>query len=92
MKTLSWNCRGLGNPRAVRALSRLIRLENPQVVFLMETRLKISEIVNLKYKWGFSCGLAVDCSGFGRERSGGLALFWKDHLDISIKSYSLNHI
>jgi hypothetical protein len=58
----------------------------------METRLKISEIVNLKYKWGFSCGLAVDCSGFGRERSGGLALFWKDHLDISIKSYSLNHI
>ncbi|MCI10306.1 hypothetical protein A2U01_0031399, partial [Trifolium medium] len=78
--------------KAVRALSRLIRLENPQVVFLMETRLKVPEVDRLKLKLGSSCGLAVDCRGVGRERVGGLALFWKDHMDITIKSFSLNHI
>jgi hypothetical protein len=58
----------------------------------METRLKVTKFDRLKYKWGFSSGLAVDCIGFGRERAGGLTLFWKDHLDITIKYYSLNHI
>ncbi|KAK2424153.1 hypothetical protein QL285_034543 [Trifolium repens] len=58
----------------------------------METRCKGFEIDKLKFKLGFSCGIVVDCRGLGRERAGGLALFWKDQLDISIKSYSLNHI
>jgi hypothetical protein len=58
----------------------------------METRLKVFEVDALKSKLGFSNGLVVDCSGNGRERAGGLALFWSEHLDITIKSYSLNHI
>lgn len=91
MKTLSWNCRGLGNTSAVRALSRLIRIENPSLVFLMETHLKANEMDRLRIKCGFSCGLAVDCAGQGRERSG-LALFWSDSLDVDVQSYSLNHI
>jgi exonuclease III len=74
MKIFSWNCRGLGNPQAVRALSRLIRTENPHVVFLMETKLKSSELDVNRIKWGFKNCLAVDCRGSGRDRTGGLAL------------------
>ncbi|PNX62262.1 hypothetical protein L195_g061067, partial [Trifolium pratense] len=92
MKILSWNCRGLGSPRAVRALSRLTRVENPQIVFLMETRLKATEFENIRSKLGFKNCLSVDCSGFGRERAGGLALMWMEHLSVNISSYSINHI
>jgi exonuclease III len=92
MKILSWNCRGLGSPQAVRALLRLTRIENPQIVFLMETRLKANEVESVRNKLGFKYCLSVDCRGAGRERAGGLTLMWMEHLNISIKSYSLNHI
>uniref|UniRef100_A0A803KXJ5 Endonuclease/exonuclease/phosphatase domain-containing protein n=1 Tax=Chenopodium quinoa TaxID=63459 RepID=A0A803KXJ5_CHEQI len=36
--------------------------------------------------------IAVDYEGYGRKRSGGLVLMWKDGVDVEIKSYSLNHI
>ena len=38
MSLLSWNCRGLGNPQTVNALKKVIRLEDPNLVFLMETK------------------------------------------------------
>lgn len=82
----------MGSPRAVRALSRLIIKEKPHIVFLMETRLKSSEMVPLRHKWGFNCGLSVDCRGIGRERAGGVSLLWRDNMDITIMSYSANHI
>jgi exonuclease III len=92
MKILSWNCRGLGNPRAVRALLRLIKLENPQLVFLMETRLKSEEMENIRLRCSFNSCLAVSCKGFGKERAGGLACLWRDDWDVVISSFSLNHI
>jgi hypothetical protein len=92
MKILSWNCRGLGSPQAVRALLRLTRIENPQIVFLMETRLKVNEVEGVRSKLGFKNCLTVDCRGVGRERAGGLSLMWMEHVNISIISYSLNHI
>ncbi|CAJ2638124.1 unnamed protein product [Trifolium pratense] len=92
MKIISWNCRGLGNPSAVRALLRLIRNENPQVVFLMETRLKEDEMEKIKRRCGFSFGISVDCMGSGRERAGGISLLWSDQVSLSVISYSINHI
>lgn len=92
MKILSWNCRGLGNPRAVRALLRLKNLENPQVLFLMETKLYEEEIQSLQFRCGFSSGLAVSCRRQGRERAGGIDIWWDDIMEFTINSYSLNHI
>ena len=92
MKILSWNCRGLGSPPAVRALLRLIRLENPICVFLMETRLKSFEMEVIKQRCGFNSCLVVDCRGAGKERAGGLALLWRDPMKLTVSSYSLNHI
>uniref|UniRef100_A0A2N9IJ19 Endonuclease/exonuclease/phosphatase domain-containing protein n=1 Tax=Fagus sylvatica TaxID=28930 RepID=A0A2N9IJ19_FAGSY len=37
MNCLAWNCRGLGNPRTVQELARLVRAQDPNVVFLIET-------------------------------------------------------
>ncbi|GAU21788.1 hypothetical protein TSUD_329120, partial [Trifolium subterraneum] len=76
----------------VRALLRLNRVENPQIVFLMETRLKATEFEIIRSKLGFKNCLVVDCNGFGRERVGGLALIWMEQLSVNISSYSLNHI
>lgn len=40
MKTLCWNFRGLGAPQSVRACRKLIKSRHPNLVFLMETKLK----------------------------------------------------
>uniref|UniRef100_A0A803N3V6 Endonuclease/exonuclease/phosphatase domain-containing protein n=2 Tax=Chenopodium quinoa TaxID=63459 RepID=A0A803N3V6_CHEQI len=40
----------------------------------------------------FNNMVPVCCDGVGRKRSGGVALLWKDTLDVEIKSFSLNHI
>lgn len=37
MKIISWNCRGLGNARAVRALGDLVKSHKPNILFLLET-------------------------------------------------------
>ena len=37
MNCLAWNCRGLGNPRTVQEIARLVHAQDPSVVFLIET-------------------------------------------------------
>ncbi|XP_057415008.1 uncharacterized protein LOC130709893 [Lotus japonicus] len=92
MKTISWNCRWLGNLNAVRTLQRLTTTEDPEIVFLMETRRKASEIRRTGTNMGYRNILAVDCRGEGKARGGGLAMFWKEDTNLEIISYSLNHI
>lgn len=71
MNVLSWNCRGHGNPRTVRALNDLIRDRRPEVLFLIETISEKRRIEELRIKLGFSNCFSVDRIG----RSGGLAVF-----------------
>lgn len=84
----SWNCRGLGNPRAVRALKELIKRERPKILFLMETKRNKSEWDQLKVKLKCKKCFVVDCGGC----SGGLAMLWENSIDLTIKSYSSHHI
>lgn len=67
-------------------------MENTQVVFLMETRLHDSEMHKIKVRCGFSSYFSVACNGSDRHRAGGLALLWHDQVNITVKSFSLNHI
>ncbi|KAI5426912.1 hypothetical protein KIW84_032373 [Lathyrus oleraceus] len=69
MKILSWNCRGYGSPRAVRALVRFIQNEKPMMVFLMETKLNANEVLRIKRKLNFNYDLVVD---FGLVYSSGV--------------------
>lgn len=86
MRCLSWNCRGLGNPSAVRALKKLLKAQCPDIVFLMETRLKIDD---KKAKSTLLCGplsncFMIDCNYVNGHRSGGLALIWNDYVNLAI--------
>jgi len=51
MRILAWNCRGLGNPRAVRALRGLVREEDPDILFLSETKRKATEMEKSEEVW-----------------------------------------
>lgn len=34
----------------------------------------------------------MDCIGEGRQRRGGLAMFWDESIDLKLQSFSLNHM
>lgn len=38
MRLISWNCRGLGQPSAARALREIVKTVDPVGMFLMETK------------------------------------------------------
>ncbi|GMI80381.1 hypothetical protein HRI_001707400 [Hibiscus trionum] len=88
MKLLSWNVRGLGKPRARKRLQASLRDVNPSVIFLIETKLQASEMLNVRRRWGFQCGVEVSSRG----RSGGLCLSWKMDSDVTLRSFSDRHI
>ena len=82
MNPIAWNCRGLGNPRAIRALKELIQMKDPKLIFFMETKVKESRMMKLKYSLGFKNCVAVDCTG----KSGGLAMLWTDDVLVELQS------
>ncbi|KAF5465302.1 hypothetical protein F2P56_015322 [Juglans regia] len=88
MICISWNCRGLGNPRTVNILNLLIKDKSPNMLFFMETKCSKNRIEELSKILHFDSCMAVDSRG----SSGGLALMWKRTLDISIYNYSRWHI
>lgn len=92
MMGLAWNCRGLGSPRAENALQGIVRIEKPHFVFLSETKLKGREWETIKRKLNFENFLGVDCLGEGRQWRGGLAMFWRDEIDLSLTSQSQHHM
>ena len=83
MNILTLNCRGLGLDSAVGELRDLCRSYNPVVVFLCETKKKSGAMEKLKWSLGFQNGVAVDCRG----KSGGLALWWRDGVDVSVRPW-----
>lgn len=88
MNSLGWNCRGLGNPRSVRALHDLVRYWDPKIVFLSETKVRKRRMERIKERIGFANGLFVPCQGC----SGGLALLWTREVNLEIKSFGSHHI
>ena len=88
MKILSLNCRGLGQPEAVRDLRSLCELHRPVVVFLSETRFFSDRVDVLLRSLGFAHGLGVGTNG----RGGGLALLWKDEVCVKLQSLDKLHI
>ena len=88
MSWLCWNVRGLGNQRTVRELAKLVRAQDPSIMFLAETWVD-------KARLEFLCDeLLFDKKWIVQRvtRAGGLALLWKNSIDISVISSSLNHI
>jgi hypothetical protein len=88
MNVLSWNCRGLGKPRAVQTLRRLVRTKKPNLVFLMETKQVSKFQESVRVKLGFEANFVVDSIG----RSGGLAWLWNLETKVEVQNFSRRHI
>ncbi|KAA3474191.1 reverse transcriptase [Gossypium australe] len=88
MKSLSWNVRGLGSPRAVRRLRYLIKQQNPRLVFLMETKLDKTRMEKVRKSCGLFNGIDVEAEG----TRGGLSLAWKDDIVVTLRSFSKWHM
>lgn len=73
-----------GNPRGVRVLHDLILCEDPELLVLIETKLPSRKLDRIWNRIGMYGCLGVDCEG----RVGGLALLWKDSLDIQFINFS----
>ncbi|KAJ8428090.1 hypothetical protein Cgig2_024802 [Carnegiea gigantea] len=88
MSILWFNCRGLGATQAVSDLRGLLRRLAPKVVFLSETKRSKLEIDSLLSGLSDFFGVFVDARG----RAGGLTLLWDKKVDVTLLSYSSNHI
>lgn len=92
MSCLSWNYRGLGNPRKVQALKKIISSKGPSFVFLCETKLLRRELEGVSRKLGYTYCFGVDCNLEREGRRGGLGLWWNEEGLLEVHSYSSNHI
>ncbi|XP_042504810.1 uncharacterized protein LOC122081684 [Macadamia integrifolia] len=88
MKILSWNCRGLGRAPTIRSLLHLSKQEKPDVVFLIETKCGQQRVEQLKRRLCMDDSFSID----SHRASGGLALFWKQHIDLEILSSNRHFI
>lgn len=88
MILLSWNPRGLGNPRGFKTLQNLLAREDPDIVFLQETKVRTPFFDSNKFKLGFSNVFVVDCDG----KSRGLVLLGKDDIFLEVLNFSVNYI
>jgi exonuclease III len=90
MMLLSWNCRGLGKPSAIRALKKTLQSHKPDIVFLMETKLQSSEFQKRIKIPGdmFPNSCIVDCTISNSNGSGGLAMLVSKDVKIDIIAYN----
>jgi hypothetical protein len=87
MSTLSWNCRGLGQPHTVQELIHLVHQYCPKIVFVSETRHHRDRVSNLRYRIGLKNAFVVDGQG-----KGGLVLYWDDSIKLTVLSYGVHFI
>ena len=88
MSIIVWNCRGLGNLRTGKELEVVIRAKVPSVVFIAETWADEARLQQIKRNIEFDNLFFVERN----NRGGGLALFWRNSVDLSVDSFSPNHI
>lgn len=80
MRILSWNCQGVGNTPTVRHLREIRGLYFPEVIFLCETKNRRSYLENVVGHLGYYDLHTVEPVG----KSNGLALIWKESVNIRI--------
>ena len=69
-----------------------MREKRPKIIFLMETKQTVDEMRKLKEELHYQAGLVVPCDRSWGGRRGGLAMLWKDDVELHIQTYSPHHI
>ncbi|CAN0858065.1 hypothetical protein LINGRAHAP2_LOCUS7059 [Linum grandiflorum] len=67
MIIMSWNCRGMGQPRAVQVLGELIQTHRPGIVILLETFANKSRMETIRRKVKMEGCFAIDAEGHSVE-------------------------
>ena len=85
---VAWNCQGIGNPWTVRRLTEVCKKVDPDVLFLSETKNSHKVVAKKLNKLGFANLRTVGPQGYA---SGGLAILWKEGVDLTIVSSCKNY-
>ena len=88
MSSLVWNYRGLGNLRTESELAELVRAKDPFVVFLVETWVDEARLKSVLRKIEFVNMFIAP----RQNRGGGLVLFWRDSMDVTVEGSGRNYI
>lgn len=89
MIAIFWNCRELGYPATIRVLRELCNSDRPNLLFLLETKIcNTLQIQSIARGIHFDHVHAVPANG----SSGGLAISWKQDLDLHVVTSSSNFI
>jgi len=73
MKFLSWNARGLNSQSKQRLLQKKVQKEQPDIVFVQETKCSSNMVVNISKKLGKRMDyLEIASNGW----EGGLVILW----------------
>ena len=88
MAMMSWNCQGLGRAKdlVIHRLREIRKEIFPDILFLMETKHTRDDLVDLQALLGYDRIMTVDPIRY----IGGLALFWKNSVNISFKFVDKN--
>lgn len=63
MKLISWNCQGLGSALTIHALKALVAKEEPDLIFLMETKNRTDVLQRLQTRLNFQLSFVLDPLG-----------------------------
>ena len=88
MSIIVWNYRGLGNLWTVTELEVVIRAKDPSILFIAETWADEAKLKEIKQKIELDNLFIVERN----NRGGGLAIFWRNSVDLQVDSCSPNHI
>ena len=88
MSCLVWNCHGLGNPCIVNELAEMVRAKDHSIEFLVETWANEARLKVVKMKIQFENMFVSPRT----SRGGGLVLFWRSTIDVSMEGSDKSHI
>ena len=64
MKLISWNIMGCSNPKKWKTINKKIKQENPDILFLQETKCSLEGLEKIRDKiWKGSQLMALDATG-----------------------------
>ena len=90
MRYISWNCRGLGSTLKEEAMKDLVRIHEPEILLVQETKLEETAILQAGKKfWKKGPGIANNSRGASR----GIATFWDSTLyDLEAEERALHWV
>ena len=77
MKLITWNIRGLNNPRKQRILKSRLRNEQPDLCFIQETKCTTNKMEMIsKKQWSKNKMVVVE----GQQMAGGILTLWNSQV------------